>query len=163
MKKKLALLVVFCLSALVACSPVHNGIDTEGNTMRNAEVLLFDVNLHSYLDRPIFDVYLNGKHIGVASGQPHRGAGGLITGVEVPLGPQTVTWRLGGPEGMPGNGEMVKAINQPILKVPADNMIYLGVHIYPDNTVELIPESGWPEKSPRGLEINRQWELKHGK
>ncbi|WP_374538943.1 hypothetical protein [Chitinimonas taiwanensis] len=159
--KKLSLLVMSCLFASVACSPVHDGVDNQGNAIKNAEVLYFDVNLHSYLDRPISEVYLNGKHIGVASGQPHRGAGGLITGVEVPLGPQTVTWRLDGPEGMPGNGETVKAINQPILKMPTDNMTYLGVHIYPDNTVELIPEPGWPEKSPRGLEINRQWELQH--
>ncbi|WP_139256227.1 hypothetical protein [Chitinimonas taiwanensis] len=159
--KKLSLLVMFCLFALPACSPVHDGINAEGNAMKKAEALLFDVNLYSYLERPIFDVYLNGKFIGDAGGQPHRGAGGLMTGVEVPLGPQTVTWRLDGPEGMPGIGETVKAINQPILKMPADNMTYLGVHIYPDNTVELIPEPSWPEKSPRGLEINRQWELQH--
>ncbi|WP_139256228.1 hypothetical protein [Chitinimonas taiwanensis] len=160
--KNLSLHIMLCLFSLMACSPVNDGLNAEDNVMKNAEAMLFDINLYSYLERPIFDVYLNGKFIGDAGGQPHRGAGGLMTGVEVPLGPQTVTWRLGGPEGMPGNGEKVKAINQPILKMPADNMTYLGVHIYPDNTVELIPEPGWPEKSPRGLEINRQWELKHG-
>ena len=86
-----------------------------------------------------------------------------MTGVAVPLGPQVISWRLDGPEGMLGNGETVKAKNQPILTRPDPKKSYLGVHIYPDNTVEVIPQPYWPEKPPKGLEINRQWELKHGK
>lgn len=127
------------------------------------DAVYFDVNLYSYLDRPIFDVHLNGKDIGVAFGQPHRGQGGLMTGVAVPMGKQVVTWRLGGPKGTPGNGDKVAAINQPTLARPKANMTYLGVHIYPDNTVEVIPETHWPEKTARGERINREWERKHGK
>lgn len=126
------------------------------------DVVYFDVNLKSYLDRPVFDVYLNGVDIGVAGGPPHGGNGGLMTGVAVPLGPQVVTWRLDGPEGMKGNGDTVKAANQPVLTRPDPNLTYLGVHIYPDNTVELIPEPYWPEASARGEVINRSWEKKHG-
>lgn len=127
------------------------------------DVVYFDVNLKSYLDRPIFDVYLNGRDIGVAGGHPHGGNGGLMTGVPVPLGAQVVTWRLGGPEGMKGNGDKVNAINQPLLPRPDAKLKYLGVHIYPDNTVELAPEEFWPEASARGDEINLQWERTHGK
>lgn len=62
-----------------------------------------------------------------------------------------------------GNGDTVKAVNIPILNAPDPKLRYMGVHIYPDNTVEVIPEAYWPEKTEKGLEINRQWEMKHGK
>ncbi len=151
------------LALLTACMQQNDSLPTQGKNMTQSkkDVAYFDVALHSYLDRPIFDVYLNGTDIGVAAGQPHRGAGGLMTGVAVPLGRQMVSWRLGGPEGMPGNGDTIKATNQPTLLAPDPKKTYLGVHIYPDNTVEIIPESYWPEKTPRGLEINRQWEERH--
>lgn len=32
--------------------------------------------------------------------------------------------------------------------MPADDMTYLTVHIYPCNKVKFIPESGCPEKLP---------------
>lgn len=128
------------------------------------QIAYFDVALFSYLERHIFDVFLNGKDIGLAAGQPHRGeANGLMTGVKVAVGEQTVTWRLGGPKGMPGNGDTVKAVNLPELKSVDPQFRYLGVHIYPDNTVEIIPERYWPEKTAKGEAINRAWELKHGK
>jgi hypothetical protein len=152
-------------AGMSACRARDNNPPTQGQRMDKdrREVVQFDVNLKSYLDRPIFDVYLNGQDIGVAGGHPHGGAGGLMTGVSVPLGPQVVTWRLGGPEGMPGNGDTVKAVNQPVLQRPDAKLGYLGVHIYPDNTVELIPEAFWPEASKRGEEINRLWEKTNGK
>ena len=131
--------------------------------MESKKVRRFDVALHSYLDRPIFDVCLNGKDIGVASGQPHRGAGGLMAGVAVPLGPQLVTWRLDGPEGTPRNGETVAAKNQPVLDNVNSDLHYLGVHIYPDDTVEIIPEMYWPDKTEKGLAINAEWERKNGR
>lgn len=162
---KLLALICLCAVTLTACSQPTEPQLTQGKKMTNTkkEVVNLDVSLHSYLDRPIFDAYLNGHDIGLAAGQPHRGAGGLMTGVAVPLGPQVITWRLGGPEGMPGNGDTVKAANQPILSRSGKKMNYLGVHIYPDNTVEVIPEQFWPGKTARGDGINHQWELKHGK
>ncbi len=36
----------------------------------------------------------------------------------VPLGPQVITWRLGGPKGMDGNGDTMHAANAPILQPP---------------------------------------------
>lgn len=147
------------LALLTACMQQNDSLSSQGRKMTESKtnVVYFDVALHSYLDRPIFDVYLNGTDIGVAAGQPHRGAGGLMTGVAVKLGPQIISWRDA------GTGETVKAKNQPTLLAPDPKKTYLGVHIYPDGTVEIIPESYWPEKTPKGLEINRQWELKHGK
>jgi len=130
--------------------------------LERRETVRFDVNLKNYLDRPIFDVHLNGVDIGVAAGPPHAGNGAVMTGVAVPLGPQTVTWRLGGPQGMAGNGDTVQAVNQPALTRPDPKMRNLGVHIYPDNTVELIPEPYWPERSERGEAIHRAWEKRHG-
>ena len=90
-----------------------------------------------------------------------------MTGVAVPLGPQVITWRLDGVDdsGKPykDNGATVKAINQPVLSRPDSKTQYLGVHIYPDNTVEVIPERFWPEKTEKGEAISRTWEKKHGK
>ena len=86
-----------------------------------------------------------------------------MTGIPIPLGTQAVTWRLGGPEGRPGNGDKVKATNQPVLQRPDAKLRCLGVHIYPDNSVELAPGESWPEMTPRGEEIRHQLEKKHGK
>jgi hypothetical protein len=165
-RRRLCLGLTALLTAgLAACQPTAP-TPTEGKTMTldKKEVVYFDVSLFSYLDRPIFDVYLNGTDVGVAG--PFSGGmgagGGLMTGVAVPLGAQVVTWRLGGPEGMHGNGDTVKAINQPILTRPDPKLTYLGVHIYPDNTVELIPEASWPETSAKGNALAQEWRKKHG-
>lgn len=144
---------------MAACSQQIDNQLTQGKTMAASkdDVIYMDVALFSYLDRPIFDVFLNGSDIGVAAGQPHWGeAYGLMTGVPVHLGSQTITWRFA------DTGETVTAKNKPLLTRPDPKFHYLGVHIYPDNTVELIPEEFWPEKTEKGEEINRQWEAKHG-
>ena len=122
----------------------------------NKDVVYFDVSANSYYGRPIFDIMLNGVEVGV-------GGGGLMTGVAVPLGPQVITWRLDGPEGMPGNGDTVKAVNQPVLVRPDNKLAYLGVHIYPDNTVELVSSEFWPERTDRGQAIiDQAQERKNG-
>lgn len=121
-----------------------------------------DVVLFSYLDRPIFDVFVNGK-VGHGSGvYPHTG-GGTVSGVQLPLGPQKITWRLGGPEGMPRNDELVTAKNLPELKDVPKTARYLAIYIYPDDTVELATTNYYPTASPRGeLEIERMRQ-KNGK
>ena len=133
--------------------------------MDNKKVRRFDVVIFSYLDRPIFDVYLNGIDIGVAS--EFGGGGAVMTGVTVPLGPQLVTWRLDGVDefGKPfeDNGNAVTAKNQPILENVNPDWHYLGVHIDPDNTVEIIPEMYWPDKTEKGLAVNAEWERKNGR
>lgn len=160
------ILLLFSIANIAACRPNQEKNQEAQKIMdqnKKEEIFHFNVNLYSYLERPIFDVYLNGKFIGDAAGQPHRGNGGIITGVPVPLGPQVVSWRLDGPQGMPGNGETVHASNTPILTRPDPHLTYLGVHIYPDNTVEIIPEKFWPEKTEKGKQINKKWESEHGK
>lgn len=157
--------LLFSTTNIAACRPnQEKNHEAQKITAPNKEeeISHFNVNLYSYLERPIFDVYLNGKFIGDAAGQPHRGNGGIITGVPVPLGPQVITWRLGGPKGMAGNGDTIHAANAPILQRPDPKLTYLGVHIYPDNTVELIPEEFWPEKTEKGKEINKKWDIEHG-
>lgn len=130
------------LIGLQGCDAPDNRSSTDVQHLKSekSEIAYFDVNLKSYLERPVFDVFLNGRDIGVADGPPHGGKRGLITGVPVPLGPQLSSWRLHGPEGMPGNGGAVKAVNQSVLIRPDPKLSYLGVDIYPDNTVELTPE-----------------------
>ncbi len=161
-------LIAVCVLSMVgaACSPssISESSDGSNRAMSNTsdQVVYFDVNLKSYLERPIFDVMVGGHDVGVAGGPPHGGPGGLMTGVPMRLGPQTVTWRLDGPEGMPGNGDTVSAVNRPVLTLEMAKHQYMGVHIYPDNTVELVPDDGWPDPTARGEEINRQWRAAHG-
>jgi len=150
-----------CAMALNACSQPAEPQITQGKKMTaKNDVVYFDVSAISYIERPIFEVKLNGIEVGA-------GGGSLMTGVAVPLGPQVITWRLDGVDdsGKPykDNGATVKAINQPVLSRPDSKTHYLGVHIYPDNTVELIPERFWPEKTEKGEAISRTWEKKHGK
>lgn len=144
---------------LAACKPTAPQ-STEGEAMNRdkKDVVYFDVSLFSYLDRPIFDVYLNRVDIGVAG--PFSGgigaAGGLMTGVAVPIGAQVVTWRDA------GSGEKFMATNLMVLNRPDPKLTYLGVHIYPDNTVELIPDTAWPETSEKGNKLSLEWRKKHG-
>jgi hypothetical protein len=131
------------LYPLVACG--------KGNLFMSKEITL-DVVLYSYLNRPIFDVLLNDGDIGVANAY---GGGGVMTGVAIPFGHQTLTWRLGGPRGMAHNGETVVVKNS--LNLTKDQIPpkaeYLGVHIYPDGTAELTFSQYIPEISPRGQKI----------
>lgn len=115
-----------------------------------------DVVLFSYLDRPIFDVYLNRTDIGVAGPWPYSGRG-TMSGIHIPFGAQKITWRLGGPEGMARNGETVDAKNLPELQNVPHSAVFLGVHIYPDDAVELIPSEHFPEVSARGQALDYQW------
>lgn len=102
----------------------------------------------SYLDRPIFDIFVNGRG-GDSSGPYPQTGGSTISGVKFTVGPQTVSWVLDGPEGTPHNGETVLTKNRPVLEPMADAR-YLAVHIYRDNTVELVTSKFYPEESARG-------------
>lgn len=149
--------------ALALCLPMQACSQNDGTTFRDvkkmntrqAQTVYLDVAGYDYLDRPIFEILLNGIEIG--------SGGALMTGVPIKLGPQVISWRLGGPKGMAGNGDTVKAVNIPELKAVDAKFRYLGVHIYPDNTVEVIPERFWPERTEKGEAITRARELKHGK
>lgn len=138
--------------SLCACQRTASTQETTMNH-EGKEVAYLNVSAISYIDRPIFAVKLNGVEVGA-------GGGSVVTGVAVPLGPQVVTWRLDGPKGMSGNGDTVSAANQPILTFPAPEMRYLGVHIYPDDTVEVVLEEFWPERTDRGEALLREQEKK---
>lgn len=118
------------------------------------------MGLFSYLDRPVFDVYLNRTDIGVAGPGPYSGRR-TLTGVQVRFGLQKISWRLGGPEGTPRSGETVVARNLLSLKEVPRNSVFLGVHIYSDNTVELMPSEHFPDISARGFELDAQWMQPH--
>lgn len=109
-----------------------------------------DVVTFNYLNRPIYDVFIDGKAGDSSTAYPATG-GSTITGVRLALGPKVVTWKLDGKRGTPRNGETVSAKNAPQLtEVPGD-AVFLAVHIYPDETVELIPSRHYPRKTEKGI------------
>ncbi len=122
--------------------------------------ITLDVVLFSYLDRPIFDVFVGKREIGVAGPYPYSGKG-TMTRIDFPIGPQKVTWTLGGPENMARNGEIVTAKNAPDPNEIQGNARYLSVHIYPDDTVEFLFTEHFPGLSPRGEKIDAEWRRRH--
>lgn len=82
----------------------------------------------SYLDRPIFDVFVDGKG-GDSSGPYPQTGGSSISGVTLNIGPQKVTWVLSGPKGAPHNGETIVATNQPVLLPVEGALIFGGAHL----------------------------------
>jgi hypothetical protein len=124
----------------------------------------FEVVLFSYLDRPIFDVLLSGFDIGVSGAWAGNfPGGGSMSGVSVKYGPHKVSWRLGGPEGMARNGETVRAANEPVLARPPADHRFLCVHVYPDDTVELVTSVHFPNKTERGIAMADALRNKHGR
>jgi len=121
----------------------------KGNLFMKKEVVL-DVVLFSYLKITIFDVHLNGGDIGVAG--PYGGGGGVMTGVTIPLGTQTLNWRDA------GSGKSFSVKN--LLTLPPEaiqsNANYLAVHIYPDSTAELMTSENLPQPSIRGEQIYKE-------
>ena len=108
-----------------------------------------DVVTFNYWNRPIFDVFVDGKSGDSSTAYPATG-GSTITGVKLRTGPKTVTWRLDGRRGTPRNGETVTAKNAPeLVNVPRDH-VFLAVHIYPDETVELITSRHYPQATAKG-------------
>jgi len=65
--------------------------------------------MFSNLDRPIGNIIFNGQDLGVMN---RYGTTGLVTGVRIPFGVQTLIWMLDGPQGMPRNGEHVAMKNR---------------------------------------------------
>ena len=69
-------------------------------------------------------------------------------GIGLSLGTKKVTWRLSGPPGTKNNDDTVTSKNNPeLVSIPGR---YLGIHVYPDYTVDLIPSVGFPQVSQRG-------------
>jgi hypothetical protein len=100
--------------------------------------VFLNISLFSDLDRPIFDVIMNGTDFGGALGNSFYGSNAVMMDQPITLGKQLVTWRLDGPEGTPGNGDTVVAKNVPVLQNISSDIKSLALHIYSDETVEII-------------------------
>jgi hypothetical protein len=121
-----------------------------------------NISLFNYLNRPIFDVYMNGTDFMGASANGFYGANGLMAMQPIDLGIQMVNWRLDGPKGMARNGETVTARNRPVLENVPKGVKWLGLHIYPDDTVELKLSKGSPDElqTERGKSLIDAWEAR---
>ena len=140
------ILRITCLGLLMPLAACGQGV----KKMQNYAIL--DVEMFSNLDRPISDIMFNGEDLGVTN---RYGGTGLITGVRIPFGVQTLSWTLGGPEGTPRNGEHVKIKNKLVItpeQIPLGTK-YLGLHIYPDDTAEITFSEAMPERTERGKKI----------
>lgn len=135
-RKILGNLAGLCLFyPLIACR--------NGNLFMKKEIVL-DVVLYNYSDIVIYDIYLNGIDLGLANA--HDGGTGIVTGVTIPFGPQTLTWRDA------GSGKSFSIKNSLALSPEQilSNTESLGVHIYPDNTAEFTFSQYMPERTNRG-------------
>lgn len=111
---------------------------------------VFDVEMFSYVDRVIVDIIFNGTDLGVMN---KYGGTGLIAGVRIPFGMQTLTYTLGGPEGAIREHKTIK--NMLVIlpeQIPPETQ-YVGLHLYPDNTAEVTFSESMPEESARGKKI----------
>jgi hypothetical protein len=123
--------------------------------------VVLNVVVFSYWDRPIFEVNIDGEVDEASGAYPNTGKG-VTGGVELTLGPKKVTWRLDGPEGLPRNGETVVNKNRLELINILPGAQYLGIHIYPDETVELSTSVGRPGPSVKGLSEVAKGGRNHG-
>ena len=112
--------------------------------------VVLNLVVFSYWDRPIFEVNIDGKGDEASGPYPNTGKG-VTGGVPLTLGAKTVTWRLGGPEGMPRNGDALVNKNRLELVNLLPGAKYLGIHIYRDETVELTTSVMRPQPSAKGL------------
>lgn len=117
--------------------------------------VVLSVVLFNYLDRPIFDVFVDGK-MGFGSDAFPATGGVMVTGVAFELVPKKVSWRLDGPAGTPRSGETVFNKNPLRLDAVLPKARYVGVHIYPDETIELITSASLPDKTKRGVAVVEQ-------
>ncbi|SDH69086.1 hypothetical protein [Janthinobacterium sp. YR213] len=111
-----------------------------------------NVEMVSYVDRPIFDIIFNGTDLGVMD---EFGSTGTITEVRIPFGIQALKWTLDGPKDSPRNGEVVTIKNQLVIsaeQIPLGTR-YLGLHLYPDDTAEITFADSIPERTARGEKI----------
>jgi hypothetical protein len=101
------------------------------------KVVYLDVVIFNYWQRPVIDVFINGHWGGLAEAatSEHAGGSGVIAGVPIAIGKQTVKWTLSGGQGAPRLGEVVTATAD-LSSVPSDHRV-LAVIIFPNETVKL--------------------------
>lgn len=125
--------------------------------------IFLNISLFSYLDRPIFDVDMNGTDFMSALERSFYGDNAVMVQQPIKLGAQKVTWRLDGPEGTPGNGDTVTAKNTPVLDEVPKGVKWLALHIYNDETVEISLSKGTSAElqTDRGRKIIEEWRRKN--
>ncbi|GAA5014270.1 hypothetical protein GCM10025794_02720 [Massilia kyonggiensis] len=114
--------------------------------------IVLNVEMYSYLNRPVHDIIFNGTDLGVMNS---FGGTGTITGVRIPFGTQALRLTLGGPKGMPGNGTRVEIKNKLTIlpeQIP-NGTRYIGLHLYPDYTAEITFSDTIPDRTARGEKI----------
>lgn len=107
-----------------------------------------NVEMVSYVDRPIFDIIFNGTDLGVMD---EYGSTGTITEVRIPFGIRALKWTLDGAKDSPRNGEVVTIKNQLVIsaeQIPLGTR-YLGLHLYPDDTAEVTFDAFLPQRKQR--------------
>jgi hypothetical protein len=154
-RKNLQRLAALALGLPLSACGQH---DLLGGLMQSETIHLNAVLFSSYdhidnFNVVIFDVFINGVWVG------DGGSGtGVIVGAKFTFGPQIITWRLGGPEGMPRNGDTVTAKNHLVLRredvPPGTN--YIGIHIYPDETAEFnFSIDSYPPETLKDQELQK--------
>ncbi len=129
------------LSFMTACS---------GKRYANINISLFN-----YAPYEIFNVLMNGTSFGVTPAHGFYGSNAVMLGKSITLGPQKITWRIGGPGGMPRNGETATAKNIPIINEIPEHAKWLALHIYDDDIVEITFSKGSSDElnTTRGIKI----------
>jgi len=122
----------------------------------------YDVVVFTYLDRPIFNVFVGKNALGAAGEFPYNGRA-TTSGINFQTGPQTITWELDGAEGDVDLGKKVTARNHPEIRANESASRFLAVHIYPDETVEFLVTKNFPRLSKRGEQIRLEWEKRNAK
>ena len=153
--------IAVAMALLCLLSACKAGGNTEGIAMKSdvgqqkeRQYIVLNIVAFNYYDRSIFDIYLSG-HSASGALSAFGGAKGIVAGVHLPLGKQTLTWVLDGPEGMIRNGETVTTKSNLLIErsqIP-NGTRYLGLHIYPDETAEITYADGPPSMTPRGRKL----------
>ena len=111
------------------------------------------VAVFSYLDHPAFDIKIGNERVGSTGKFFPFGRPRLKAGVVLAEGSQPVSWMVALAE---SGTEAVKASNTPKLGGFSADTRYLGVHIYPGNSVEFVLSSAFPVYTARGKAISEQ-------
>ena len=126
--RKILLIPIGLALSIAGCAGIGpNATYHLGTTSANYNPLY-----HTYL------VNLNGSEIGTSVGS--------MTTSSVKTGSQILTWKDA------NTGELHRSKNDVVLtRNHLKNKKYLVVHIYPDDTIEIITSMNWPEETEKGI------------
>jgi len=127
--KKMMLLPVSLTLGLAGCM----GIGPHKTYVLTTTSFNYDPSYQSYM------VMMNGEEMG-------GGFGGATKRSAVILGPQNIIWGEG------NSDREHKAINiVNLTQADLKNKRYLAVHLYPDDSVEIVTSENGPRPTPKGL------------